>query len=59
MFSFGKSKVALKVPFFNFDNSPSVGFQLLKSPITAATFAAGASIENVTLQTGFVFITCL
>ena len=32
--SFGKSKVALKVPLFNFDNSPSAGFQLLKSPTT-------------------------
>jgi hypothetical protein len=56
--SFGKSKVALKVPVLSFDNAPSAGFQLLKSPITAAVFASFASIEKVTLTTGFVFITC-
>jgi hypothetical protein len=52
--SFGKSKVALKVPVFSFDNSPSAGFQLLKSPTTEAVFASFASIEKVTLTTGFV-----
>ena len=50
--SFGKSKVALKVPLFNFDNSPSAGFQLLKSPTTEAAFASFASIEKVTLTAG-------
>jgi hypothetical protein len=39
-------------------NSPSAGFQLLKSPITAAVVASVASIEKVTLQTGFYFINC-
>ena len=31
---------------------------LLKSPTTAANFASFASIEKVTLHTGFVFINC-
>lgn len=54
--SFGKSKTALNVPFFNLDNSTSDGFQLLKSPTFA--LASFASREKVTLQTGFVFINC-
>lgn len=54
--SFGKSKAALNVPFFYLDNSPSDGFQLLKSPTTAAVFASFASRKKVTLQTSFVFI---
>ena len=47
------------IPFFNFDNSPSAEFQLLKSPTTDAVVASFASTENVTLQTGFVLINCL
>jgi len=56
--SLGNSKAALNVPFFNLDNAPSDGFQLLKSPTTAAVLAYFASREKVTLQTGFVFINC-
>lgn len=56
--SFGKSNATLKVPFFNFYNSPSAGFQLLKSPITATVFASLASKEKVTLQTDFVCKNC-
>ena len=55
MVSVDKSKVPLKLPFFNFFKTVCSVSQLLKLPTTETKSAVLLLNEKVTLQTGLLF----